>query len=58
MEDKLKGGRRPYQKPKLEIVQLILEESVLITCKRGGGSGPPGAHNCSPSAPCLKQNPS
>jgi len=53
----LERSRRPYCKPEIERVDLQLEEAVLVTCKHGGGSGP-GVHNCSPGAPCVKQNPS
>jgi hypothetical protein len=49
--------RRRYRKPKLEQVNLVLEEAVLVTCKRGGIAGP-SANNCSPGQGCPKQNPS
>jgi len=32
-----KAFRRIYKKPRLEQVQLVLEESVLATCKTGTG---------------------
>ncbi|MEC4676407.1 MAG: hypothetical protein VST72_05730 [Nitrospirota bacterium] len=36
-----KKSRRPYNRPKIEQVQLIAEEAVLTTCKTTGGvTGP------------------
>ncbi len=37
--------RRRYERPEIEKIRLVLEESVLATCKRGGG-GPLDPRNC------------
>ena len=30
-------GKKPYQKPQLERVKLVLDEAVLSACKTAGG---------------------
>lgn len=52
-----KASKKPYRKPSLEKVQLITEESVLVTCKRGGGTGVGVDRNCM-SGRCLSNAPS
>jgi hypothetical protein len=58
-ERELEERKQPYEKPHIEIVQLVPEESVLQTCKTGGGEGP-GGRNCitKPGGPCLRSQPS
>lgn len=46
--------RRPYDKPRLEKVRLVLEETILQTCKTGGIQGPDGKKNCNPIKECMK----
>ena len=58
MTEKIKTGtaRRPYRRPQLEEVQLVVEEAVLQSCKvpsRGGqnlyscrGGEPPDTTQC------------
>lgn len=47
------GSRRPYRAPELTKVDLVVEESVLVTCKRGGSTGPNGTNNCSKGQNCI-----
>jgi len=49
--------RRPYCKPLVERIELVLEESVLHVCKTGGSNSPYG-NNCSPGQGCQRQSPS
>ena len=50
--------RRPYQKPEIEGIKLVVEEIMFDTCKTGGAVPPmSGLHNCNPSD-CQKQQPS
>lgn len=52
------GGRRPYLKPRIERVALVIEEAQSYTCKKGNSIGP-GVQNCNPgNNACYKQNPS
>lgn len=44
-----KKTRRPYQKPRLEQVELIAEEATLTNCKFHGAN--PGGH--APAMNCL-----
>ena len=55
-EIKNKSPRKPYSKPQLEHVQLVLEEAVLTTCKTGGTLGPV-VQNCRGKLKCSFQNP-
>lgn len=41
-----KRVRLPYQPPRVEEVRLEVDEAVLVSCKRGGVSGPGGTNNC------------
>lgn len=50
-----KASKKPYRKPSLEKVQLMAEESVLLTCKTGGSTGPMASQNC---RQCRNQAPS
>jgi len=43
-------NKRPYRKPQLEQVRLVLEEAVLQGCKVAGGTGP-----ATPGADCLNK---
>ena len=45
--------RRPYRKPKLEIIRLQFEEAVLAACKMRAVAGPVG--NCRRPMPCSTQ---
>jgi len=45
--------RRPYRKPQLEQVRLVIDEAVLETCKIGGQAGP-NANNCAPGQGCPR----
>ena len=54
----IKKNRRAYTKPRLEQIQLVSEETVLLACKIGNNIGP-GGNNCNPGvANCFKQAPS
>ena len=58
MNKKGPSSKRLYQKPKLEQVQLVVEEYVLIqTCKTGGAVGPV-VQNCRGVEKCSFQQPS
>ena len=48
--------RKPYQKPKLERVDLVAEEQVLGGCKEAAlatGLGHLGAGNCTINPQCM-----
>jgi hypothetical protein len=47
-EFKTNNKRHPYQKPKLEQVQLVTGEAVLAACKGANIAGPqrPAGNNC------------
>lgn len=53
--------KRTYKKPKLEEVNLVPEEAVLVTCKlQGGGIQGPTNINCKGNTPtgpgnCVEQ---
>jgi len=58
MTDKedVKKTKRPYQKPQVEEVKLVVEEAVLQACKTAATTGPhgigtfcvnPGIQSCS-----------
>ena len=53
-----KKVRQTYTKPRLEQIQLVSEEAVLLACKTGNDVGP-GVKNCNPGHDvCFKQAPS
>lgn len=46
--------RKPYQKPQVECVHLIVEEAVLSGCKMLGAiTGPGNFGDCLDIGPCL-----
>jgi len=49
--------RKPYGKPEIEEIRLVVEESSMMTCKTGGQPSP-NTNNCSPGQGCRYQNPS
>lgn len=52
------NDRRPYEKPGLTKVDLVLDEVLMnVTCKTGGTIGPV-QQNCRGSVQCEFQNPS
>ncbi len=46
--------KKPWAVPKVERIQLELEEVILAYCKRGGVLGP-FSNNCSPGHLCPRQ---
>lgn len=46
MNEDIKQEKRPYQKPQIEQVELVVEEQVLGGCKNLDESGPLGVDNC------------
>jgi hypothetical protein len=51
----MKTNRRPYSKPQIEKVQLIVEEAILANCKQPSQRGA-GTSNCKVSGiPCSAQ---
>jgi hypothetical protein len=43
--------RKAYEKPRLEVIELNIDEAVLTACKRGGLGGP-GGNSCPPGLSC------
>jgi hypothetical protein len=42
MKTETKTIKRPYRKPRLEQVRLVVEEAVLMSCKSATSTGPHG----------------
>ena len=45
-QDTFNENRKPYQKPQIERVKLVPDESVLGICKAGGAASGPSTTNC------------
>ena len=48
--------RRPYEPPRLEKVEVRLDETVLVGCKSALNFGPSGAGCQSGGLPCSASN--
>jgi hypothetical protein len=45
--------KKPYKKPRIEKVRLVVEEALLVGCKITQIGGPGGANNCNKAGGCL-----